>query len=182
MLKVFAIRTFRFVNAHPWIGATLLVPLIHLIPLIVGHADFRGSLPPDIARAVFLAVVIYGVLGCCCWPLTRYRTVVSTVVVFSGCMVLISVVWQCFSAFWETTDMRSWCYSMLTHFIQDALIFVLPLIAATFVRKRFWPVHPPGHCQRCGYSLHGLESSKCPECGTPFDRSLTQQDSTIATL
>src|SRR5215213_5850324 len=30
---------------------------------------------------------------------------------------------------------------------------------------------PPAaaHCRRCGYSLRGLESGKCPECGGAFD-------------
>lgn len=27
------------------------------------------------------------------------------------------------------------------------------------------PKHPPGHCQRCGYNLAGLDSRACPECG-----------------
>jgi hypothetical protein len=25
------------------------------------------------------------------------------------------------------------------------------------------------HCRSCGYLLHGLPSTICPECGTPFD-------------
>lgn len=25
-------------------------------------------------------------------------------------------------------------------------------------------------CRRCGYSLRGLDSDRCPECGCPFDR------------
>lgn len=28
---------------------------------------------------------------------------------------------------------------------------------------------PPSHCEKCGYSLHGLPIPRCPECGTPFD-------------
>ena len=28
----------------------------------------------------------------------------------------------------------------------------------------------PTTCLRCGYSLHGLHSARCPECGTPFER------------
>ncbi len=27
----------------------------------------------------------------------------------------------------------------------------------------------PGHCRSCGYSLHGLDNPRCPECGAPFE-------------
>ena len=27
------------------------------------------------------------------------------------------------------------------------------------------------HCEKCGYSLYGLRTPRCPECGTPFDPS-----------
>ncbi len=27
---------------------------------------------------------------------------------------------------------------------------------------------PVGQCRECGYSLRGLRSSRCPECGTVF--------------
>jgi hypothetical protein len=26
-------------------------------------------------------------------------------------------------------------------------------------------LHPPGHCQRCGYNLASTHQSRCPECG-----------------
>jgi len=28
--------------------------------------------------------------------------------------------------------------------------------------------YQPGFCKKCGYSLHGLSSNACPECGKPF--------------
>ncbi len=28
---------------------------------------------------------------------------------------------------------------------------------------------PSGHCQQCGYNLHGLTEPRCPECGTGFE-------------
>jgi hypothetical protein len=31
---------------------------------------------------------------------------------------------------------------------------------------------PPPHCGVCGYSLAGLQISRCPECGTPFPAHL----------
>jgi hypothetical protein len=32
----------------------------------------------------------------------------------------------------------------------------------------------PGHCRRCGYSLVGLKSDRCPECGTRQVNLLTR--------
>lgn len=32
-------------------------------------------------------------------------------------------------------------------------------------------LHPPGHCQACGYSLRGISSDKCPECGACTENS-----------
>jgi predicted Zn-ribbon and HTH transcriptional regulator len=26
-------------------------------------------------------------------------------------------------------------------------------------------LHPPGHCQRCGYNIAATNQSRCPECG-----------------
>jgi exosortase/archaeosortase family protein len=36
---------------------------------------------------------------------------------------------------------------------------------ATWLRP---PPSTPGECKKCGYSLYGLPSTVCPECGTPF--------------
>ena len=40
------------------------------------------------------------------------------------------------------------------------------LAIATVIWRRPRP-YPPGHCQKCGYSLLGNVSGRCPECGTP---------------
>ncbi|UCG15461.1 MAG: hypothetical protein JSV19_09200 [Phycisphaerales bacterium] len=37
----------------------------------------------------------------------------------------------------------------------------------TVLRRRFYPIHPRGHCQSCGYNLTGNVSGVCPECGEP---------------
>jgi len=44
------------------------------------------------------------------------------------------------------------------------------LIAFGIVSLRPHRCRRPGHCTHCGYSLHGLPESRCPECGTPFSR------------
>lgn len=47
------------------------------------------------------------------------------------------------------------------------LVVSLRQLAAQRRRERLAPL-----CQRCGYSLKGLSSSRCPECGSPFDREV----------
>ncbi|MEE9297177.1 MAG: hypothetical protein V3W34_19735 [Phycisphaerae bacterium] len=36
--------------------------------------------------------------------------------------------------------------------------------------------HKPGYCPKCGYSLYGLPSAVCPECGRPFSTSEAEND------
>lgn len=55
-------------------------------------------------------------------------------------------------------------------------INALVLCTLVWVRNRYWPRFPPGHCARCGYCLFGLLTERCPECGTPFNRSTLVQD------
>lgn len=58
------------------------------------------------------------------------------------------------------------------------LLVIAALYAAGVVRPTRWawahrPTHarPPGVCRGCGYSLRGLSTFRCTECGRPFDRS-----------
>jgi hypothetical protein len=52
------------------------------------------------------------------------------------------------------------------------LIFAIPTamlgVVVVWVRRRWWRIHGPGRCARCGYLLYGLSRTVCPECGTPF--------------
>jgi len=111
-------------------------------------------------------------LGFISWPLSSYRLV--------GCVCLmaaigytivggINTVSACRGGVFE----RAWL-----PYITIPLTLVLvwgsswsALSAAVFTRNRWWPVFPPGHCNKCGYNLFGLASRRCPECGTPFEHS-----------
>lgn len=59
--------------------------------------------------------------------------------------------------------------TMATSFAVLAGIFVLEMILiglGLFGSLIFAGRHyPPGHCQRCGYNLHGNKSGRCSECG-----------------
>lgn len=45
-----------------------------------------------------------------------------------------------------------------------------PGVAILFLIRRNQLASGGGRCLNCDYDLRGLESSRCPECGTPFNR------------
>jgi hypothetical protein len=48
-------------------------------------------------------------------------------------------------------------------------IIGLAVGAYSIHRGRIGP--KPGYCEKCGYNLKGLPESRCPECGTRFERN-----------
>ena len=47
-----------------------------------------------------------------------------------------------------------------------------PVIGALWLKEIHNPRPPqPGVCAKCGYSLAGLESNRCPECGAEYRNS-----------
>jgi hypothetical protein len=62
----------------------------------------------------------------------------------------------------------------LVNFGPIAMIQVLMCLIGVVIGVRLRPrVRPLGHCVQCGYSLFGLPSRVCPECGTAFDSEIT---------
>lgn len=49
------------------------------------------------------------------------------------------------------------------------VIFAILCSVIAMQRARLSPSAQVGACVCCGYSLRGLLSARCPECGTPFD-------------
>lgn len=47
-----------------------------------------------------------------------------------------------------------------------------PGVAILFLIRRNQLAAAGGRCLNCDYDLRGLESSRCPECGTPFKRAM----------
>lgn len=45
------------------------------------------------------------------------------------------------------------------------ILLTISVPATIMLWRRDRRTHPPGHCRRCGYSLTGNTSGKCPECG-----------------
>jgi len=51
----------------------------------------------------------------------------------------------------------------------SAIVGAMLIIILSMILLPLSPVEKPGHCSECGYSLKGLDTPRCPECGTPFD-------------
>lgn len=86
----------------------------------------------------------------------------------------------CFSFGWDAFMnwglLPKWGEAFGVTYVTVPLLLPL-LIAATpmlFLAHR-WHCHRRlsriGRCRKCGYSLHGLVDSRCPECGVPFENS-----------
>ncbi len=109
-----------------------------------------------------------------CWPWTEYR--VARRLAFAGAttvalLALISVI----------VSARQLPPGAVYQYLPMAVVFgfaaygsvSLALMSSiVYVRMRFWPRYPPGHCVECGYDLTGNVSGVCPECGI----SLTDED------
>jgi len=50
-------------------------------------------------------------------------------------------------------------------------------VVAVYIRRKLWPLPGPGQCRGCGYTLFGLPTPICPECG----RSFSYAEATIPT-
>jgi hypothetical protein len=59
--------------------------------------------------------------------------------------------------------------------VYAAAAFLFFAIAPFAVMNRFQTVvvveYGRGHCTKCGYCLTGIQSGRCPECGTPIHSS-----------
>ncbi|MHC5004359.1 MAG: hypothetical protein ACYTJ0_14685 [Planctomycetota bacterium] len=64
----------------------------------------------------------------------------------------------------------SFALGLLATALGGSLLGLVILILAPIVAWRrlpfVYPRHPPGHCPKCGYSLHSLRRATCPECGS----------------
>lgn len=126
------------------------------------------SIHPFLWLALFLTTYTAGI-GTLCWPLRAYRPVAS-IAAFAflgmGAASLPGMV-----AFIRNTpfDPLFGLYFFLAPPSIGWLVPFLILSGVVFLRNRFRPVFPSGHCSKCGYDLQGLPEPRCPECGKPFE-------------
>jgi hypothetical protein len=131
------------------------------------------NIHPVLWVALYLAVYTLG-LALLCWPLRAYKPTASISAVASLGLYAYSLPSQ-------VTFIRSDVFDppfIVFAFLAPPIIFWLVPYAAlsgvVFLRNRYRPIYPPGHCGRCGYDLQGLPEPRCPECGKPFERQEAQ--------
>ncbi len=57
---------------------------------------------------------------------------------------------------------------------------LIVIVASLFIWPRGTVPPPEGRCQTCGYSLERLTAPRCPECGTSFDPSQLEAESSTS--
>ncbi len=116
-------------------------------------------------------------LATLCWPLTSYALAFRLSLVSSIALVCAGMV-NMFVRKTDDVSLVPWFFPIvyLAVFVTIWGVGFAIISSLVFVRIRYWPVYPPGHCERCGYNLFGLQSGRCPECGTAFVLKKTVED------
>lgn len=113
--------------------------------------------------AVIVCVVFPAVLIVLNSPFVSFRMALALTLAGSVGLTLTSpLTWRLYYGYWSPVPVEWLPLGFL------ALWLVLSALSLTVVgvRRRTWPVIEEGCCQKCGYSLYGLTSKRCPECGT----------------
>lgn len=149
-------------------------PLLHAAALGVTVVFLTGLIPPfatpraALAAGIPLTLVLGGCLAWVCRPLRSYQ------LVFKACCVFALVQEACglfVSHLYHTVQLRAIVAQWDLYIVSACAawaVLCLPLWSVVFLRNRYWPVYPEGHCQMCGYDLQGLPVRRCPECGEAF--------------
>ncbi len=149
---------------------TLLAVLVGLsLPATRVASDLLAVPVADTIELTVLAGVYFLALATLCWPLTSYALGLRLSLVSAIALVCVGTV-NVLVREGGDTSLVPWIVpvgvvSVFAVFWAAAFAVLSGLV---FVRMRYWPVYPPGHCERCGYNLFGLQDARCPECGTPF--------------
>ncbi len=133
-----------------------------------------------IADSVELSILVglyFLALAALCWPWTSYALAVRLSLIAAIALIVVGTVNILVR---NAGDMQlvPWfipvgVFCVFAVFWASAFVILSGLV---FVRMRYRPVYRPGHCERCGYNLFGLEIARCPECGTQFASKATNRE------
>ncbi len=131
-------------------------------------APHMPNIHPFLWLGLFLTMYTAGV-GTLCWPLRAHRPIVSiSAVAFLG---LYAYSLPSLIMFIRRSAVDP-LFGVLFFFAPPIACWLVPCAALSgvvFLRNRYRPVYPPGHCGKCGYDLQGLPEARCPECGKSFE-------------
>ena len=171
-------RCTSFVQRHP-AGSAFMISII--FPSVRMMAtEFR--LPPSDATKMMVQFVLYfPTLALISWPLTKYNAALRTSLGASAGLCCFGVVNTIIHAP-SNTPLFSWpmAFVFAASAFMQVILYGGYLTVLVYIRMRFWPRFPLGHCRRCGYNLFGLQDARCPECGTGFEASNLSKAETLA--
>lgn len=153
-----------WIQRHPYRSAAILGLAFPPLALVFT--------PHDSDWATLLAY--FFLLSLICLPQRRYRIILGSSIMASGMCSLYVIAISLGYAFSPDPIERAtagWGLLYLLTFTFGILGggSILLLCSIAYLRNRYWPLVPAGHCRVCGYDLYGLPEPRCPECGTPFD-------------
>ena len=154
------------------------IPLAIAICLLVRLARFvldRTHIPPTgftttylmVVGVVQLAIQLLAVAALC-WPWTEYRVARRLALAGASAVGLIAFVNVLASIRHLSPGMIYWFLPMTVvfGFVAYGSVALGLMSGIIYIRMRYWPRYPHGHCAQCGYDLTGNVSGTCPECGT----------------
>ncbi len=149
-------------------------PLLHAAALAAAVAVLVRLIPPSrtpamaVALSVVVALTAWGGLAWFCRPMRSYRLVLTACGVYSLALTSCGLLAAYFFYNFSLLTIASRWGPHIKSFSMSWLVLCLPLWLVVFLRRKYWPAPPEGHCQTCGYSLQGLPEPRCPECGEAF--------------
>jgi len=121
-------------------------------------------------RGLGLLAVVFTVAGlplvtlALSYPLLRYRTsVVAAASIVAG-VATYTLAWQLWRDELPRLDFVSVVGALVAMLAVWAVVASMGVVSV-WIRRRWFPLHEPGHCANCGYNLWGINSGRCPECG-----------------
>ncbi len=163
----------RFFLRHRYITAILVGVAYERAKTVISPIlqSYVHTTADAVAINVASALVYLLIVGVLCLPLRTYRTVLATFAFFvlgsfgAGFPNIVR---------WISTLSQQRTISYAFFLFVSALLIAwavpcLVLSIVVYLRNRYRPIYPPGHCGKCGYDLHGLPEPRCPECGKPFE-------------
>ena len=163
-------RLHRPIRRHPLsfaVAAGVAYWVVTLIQTYAYVASGRSSPLTYVMPATLLFVMFL-----ICAPYRRYRTAALVPTIAVAVLMALFAISQVaiplrgYAADWP--PVRVILVALLIPCSALCGIPMVLLLLTTYIRRRFWPHHTPGHCRICDYNLHGLIEPRCPECGTAF--------------